>query len=151
MRFVATWMELKTLIQSEVSWKQKDRQYRYHLHVESKTWHKWCTTKQKQIKDIEAFSIDDGIGVFPSLSKGILSTWRKQYSHLRTAQELGYHSLMSNSNLDNGVESACGFFDLDVEALKWYHLIVLIMSLDTGSGPPVSFSWLHWSGLGRII
>ena len=53
MRFVATWMELKTLIQSEVSWKQKDRQYRYHLHVESKTWHKWSTTKQKQIMAIE--------------------------------------------------------------------------------------------------
>ena len=53
MRFIATWMELKTLIQSEVSWKQKDRQYRYHLHVESKTWHKRSTTKQKQIMDME--------------------------------------------------------------------------------------------------
>ena len=37
MPFAATWMELETLILSEVSQKEKDK---YHLYLESNIWHK---------------------------------------------------------------------------------------------------------------
>ena len=40
MPFAATWMELEALILIEVSQKEKDKYHRYHLFVESKTWHK---------------------------------------------------------------------------------------------------------------
>ena len=39
MPFAATWMELETLILSEVSEKKKDK-YIYHLYLESNIWHK---------------------------------------------------------------------------------------------------------------
>ena len=41
MPFAVTWMELETLILSEVSQKEKDK-YRmvYHLYLESNIWHK---------------------------------------------------------------------------------------------------------------
>ena len=39
MPFAATWMELETLILSELSQKKKDK-YRIILYVESKIWHK---------------------------------------------------------------------------------------------------------------
>ena len=40
MSFAATWMELETLILNEVSQKEKDKYHCYHLHVESKIWHR---------------------------------------------------------------------------------------------------------------
>ena len=39
MQFAATWMELETLILSEVSQKEKDK-YHMSLYVESEIWHK---------------------------------------------------------------------------------------------------------------
>ena len=41
MSFAATWLELETLILSEVSQKEKDKiPYQYHLYLESNVWHK---------------------------------------------------------------------------------------------------------------
>jgi len=40
MPFVATWMEIETLILSEVSQKEKDKYHKYHLYLESNIWHK---------------------------------------------------------------------------------------------------------------
>ena len=40
MPFAVTWMELEILILSEVR-KRKTNTIWYHLHVESKIWHKW--------------------------------------------------------------------------------------------------------------
>ena len=40
MPFAATWMELESLILSEVSQKEKDKYYMISLCVESKIWHK---------------------------------------------------------------------------------------------------------------
>ena len=40
MPFAATWMELETLILSEVSQKEKDNYHVFHLHLESNIWHK---------------------------------------------------------------------------------------------------------------
>ena len=51
MPFAATWVELETLILSEVSQKEKDTVY--HLHVESKIWHIWSIYKTEKIMDME--------------------------------------------------------------------------------------------------
>ena len=40
MPFAATWMELETLILSEVSRKRKTNTICYHLHLESDIWNK---------------------------------------------------------------------------------------------------------------
>ena len=40
MPFAATWMELETLILSEVSQKEKDKYYMISLYLESNVWHK---------------------------------------------------------------------------------------------------------------
>ena len=40
MAFAATWMQLEIIILNEVSQKEKDKPYDYHLYVESKIWHK---------------------------------------------------------------------------------------------------------------
>ena len=40
MPFVATWMELKTLILSEISQKEKDKYHVISLTSESNIWHK---------------------------------------------------------------------------------------------------------------
>ena len=39
MPFAATWMELETLILSEINQKEKDKYHRYHLYVESNIQH----------------------------------------------------------------------------------------------------------------
>ena len=40
MPFAATWMELETIILSEVSQKEKEKYIQYHLYVESNTQNK---------------------------------------------------------------------------------------------------------------
>ena len=40
MPFAATWMELETIILSEVSQKEKEKYMQYHLYVESNIRHK---------------------------------------------------------------------------------------------------------------
>ena len=40
MLFAATWMELETLILSEISQKEKDRYHMISLIVKSKIWHR---------------------------------------------------------------------------------------------------------------
>ena len=40
MAFAATWMELETIILSEVSQKEKEKYIQYHLYVESNTQNK---------------------------------------------------------------------------------------------------------------
>ena len=41
MPFAATWIELETLVLSEISQKERERNtIGYHLHVESNMWHR---------------------------------------------------------------------------------------------------------------
>ena len=55
MPFAATWMELESLILSEIARKRKTNTIWYHLFVESKIWHSMIlSTKQKQIKAKES-------------------------------------------------------------------------------------------------
>ena len=44
----ATWMELETLILSEVSRKEKDKYHRTPLILESNIWHKWTFQKKRK-------------------------------------------------------------------------------------------------------
>ena len=52
MLFAATWMQLEIIILSEVR-KRKTNTIWYHLHVESKLWHKWTYLwNRNRIRDI---------------------------------------------------------------------------------------------------
>ena len=53
--FTTTWIQLQILILSEVSQKEKDEYHMiYHLHVESKIWHKMTNLQNRnRFKDIE--------------------------------------------------------------------------------------------------
>ena len=71
MPFAATWMELQTLILSQVRKRKTDTIW-YYLHVESKIWTNDLSTKQKQIMDLEdrlvfARGEGEGVGWFGSL------------------------------------------------------------------------------------
>ena len=54
MPFAAVWMELETLILSEVSQKEKNKYHVIHLYLESNTWHKWTyLQKRNKLMDME--------------------------------------------------------------------------------------------------
>ena len=45
MPLVATWIQLETI---KLSQRERQTPWYHHLYVESKMWHKWLSTKQKQ-------------------------------------------------------------------------------------------------------
>ena len=52
--FAATWIQLEILMLSEGVRKRKTNTTWYHLHVESKIWHKWtCLQNRNGLTDIE--------------------------------------------------------------------------------------------------
>ena len=56
MPFAAAWMELGIIILSEVSQKEKDKYHkdRYHLYMESKTWHeRTCLQNRNRLTDVQ--------------------------------------------------------------------------------------------------
>ena len=67
MPFTATWMELDTLILSEVSQKEKNKYHVIHLYLESNTWHKWTyLQKRNKLMDMENRLVvvkGEGVGV----------------------------------------------------------------------------------------
>ena len=57
MAFAATWMDLEIIILSEVRQKKANIIW-YNLYVESKTWHKWTTKKNKnRLTNIERIDL----------------------------------------------------------------------------------------------
>ena len=69
MPFAAPWMELKTLILSEVSQKEKDRSIWYHLYLESV--YGTNETTEKKLMDVEnRLVVAEGVGGAGSLGLG---------------------------------------------------------------------------------